>query len=819
MRAPIHAILWEIWRVTREEAAGKLALGAAGGLIVFSFSAAFASPENLAKLADVSAVIALALLVLPHFLGWISPPKLSGGKPGFPLYLLYTRPVRTSVLVGVPLAYLTFVPAAIYLVSALLLRVTFDYPFPLLPVAAWIAILNLVLAANSWSARRMIFVMMGNVVACGIWMVLAHRRLFPDGLAWHRSPKLTWPTIFDASFTDYAVIALIGLAAFGVAVARVARQRRGDAQASVPAFWTPGAGYPEWLVNLFRLTSPTSSATRAQLWFDLKSTGLPVLTIGLAFAILSPLLIWVSGLIDGAIGELLPHLACSMNGCSYARPLAAIFTLAAPLFVLLLGGNAFGIRRKQGRTYLSPFETTQPYGIAQLAALKILVRSACVLAALIAIGASMWTTLSFLSPSDFDKLYEDVVVALTGYQQLALALVVAIAIVVWVAASAVLAALGTRYSRVLNIAALLLLLFVIPLALVAMSKEPQLVNWRGNFLRATSCAAVVPMVFFTVYLFWSGFAERLLTHRYACGAIALSAAFAAAWVTVLHAAGVQFAAMPATYVVSMLSPVLVLLTLSVLVPAALSRIRSPSGWPTNLHGEEPVMNDLELTVALAKAPSLAFEELRNRPRFWLPLLLVVFTSVGLAYWYNSIVDFEWLKETLFSKNSYIQQLPEAEQAARMSGLTRNEKLWSSVISTFIAIPLFSALQAWYFLLAAKITKLPQGFKHWFALSCWCSLPALLASLVSAILLLLADTTQVDRSVLNPLSLNELLFHVRRGTPWYQLLEMLSIPAFLSWALTLIGVRAWSQRSWAFSATMFLLPSALTFGIWALLLSQ
>ena len=33
-----------------------------------------------------------------------------------------------------------------------------------------------------------------------------------------------------------------------------------------------------------------------------------------------------------------------------------------PILVFLLGGNAFGIRRKQGRTYLSAFEATQPYG-------------------------------------------------------------------------------------------------------------------------------------------------------------------------------------------------------------------------------------------------------------------------------------------------------------------------------------------------------------------------------------------------------------------------------------------------------------------------
>ena len=87
-------------------------------------------------------------------MGWLSLAKLNGGRPGFPLYLHYTRPVRTAVIVGLPMAYLTAVSSAIYLVSALLLRVTSGYAFPLLPVAAWIAALTLVWVAATWSTRN-----------------------------------------------------------------------------------------------------------------------------------------------------------------------------------------------------------------------------------------------------------------------------------------------------------------------------------------------------------------------------------------------------------------------------------------------------------------------------------------------------------------------------------------------------------------------------------------------------------------------------------------------------------------------------------------
>ena len=133
------------------------------------------------------------------------------------------------------------------------------------------------------------------------------------------------------------------------------------------------------------------------------------------------------------------------------------------LIVLVLGRNAFGIRRKQGRTYVSAFEATQACGTAQLAVLKLLVKSVCVLAAIIAIGVSVWISLPLLGDAVFIQIWgvplssrlsviTDAVAALTGYEQLALAIVAAVGVVIWVAAFAVFGALRTRYSRRVSIA-------------------------------------------------------------------------------------------------------------------------------------------------------------------------------------------------------------------------------------------------------------------------------------------------------------------------------------------------------------------------------
>jgi hypothetical protein len=82
--------------------------------------------------------------------------------------------------------------------------------------------------------------------------------------------------------------------------------------------------------------------------------------------------------------------------------------------------------------------------------------------------------------------------------------------------------------------------------------------------------------------------------------------------------------------------------------------------------------------------------------------------------------------------------------------------------------------------------------------------------------MLSENSQISPSALQPLSLNELLFHVPMSGKGYTLLESLNIPSFLSWGLLIIGVRTWSQRSWVFSTVLVLLPCVALYGIWAFL---
>jgi hypothetical protein len=598
LRSPVIAMLWELWRVTRAEIAWKLALPIGGGLAALAVGAALAPPEGPKMFDDARdnlAALALLLIVMPHLFGWLSIAKLNGSQPGFPLSLMYTRPVRTAVIVGVPLAYLTAVSSAIYLVSAMVLRFASGHAFPLMAVAVWMAAFTVTTLAGTWSTRIRAIQLLVLMYAVTKGLVMAMERLtaveIPHSFDW---PPRLWPTLFDFPLTDYAWIALIGLACFGVTVAGVAWQRRGGAWVAAPTLWTgrntaiawtPGAGLWDRLVSLFRFPCPTSSATRAQLWFDLKSNGLPVLTIGVALAIVIVLLSAVSGPIDAAWNAD-PGVPCPIEECFWARAMPPLIAPLSLFIMLVFGGNAFGIRRRHGRAYVSAFEATQAYGTAPLAVLKLLVKSVCVLAALVAIGVSVWMSLSLLGDAVFIQMWEVPLSsqvsalaiafgALTGYEQLALAVVAAGGVAVWVASWAALGALWTRYPRRLNIASSLLLLYGLVLALLALA------TWRGigpaiplgAIVRATSWVAGAAIVIATAYLAWRTFAERLLTVRLAWSVVFLSAAFAAAWLTVLRTAGLSIADMPAADAVRVLSPAVLPLTVSVLAPWSYSRIR------------------------------------------------------------------------------------------------------------------------------------------------------------------------------------------------------------------------------------------------------
>lgn len=228
------------------------------------------------------------------------------------------------------------------------------------------------------------------------------------------------------------------------------------------------------------------------------------------------------------------------------------------------------------------------------------------------------------------------------------------------------------------------------------------------------------------------------------------------------------------------------------------------------------MNNLTLLTALVTTPSAALTSLRERPRFWFPLLVALLLSVGLIYWYYSVVDIDWLKQQLFSNAPQFQQLSEVQRTQALSMVTRKALVGGGMAGAAVMIGLLFVVQATYMLVAGKITGVRHSFKQWFALTCWTALPAiLLGSLVAALMIVLSnDASQLAPGALKPLSLDELFFHLPIGQPGQSLLASFDLISVWAMGLSILGVRLWSRRSWLFSTIFALLPALLIYGVWA-----
>jgi hypothetical protein len=282
------------------------------------------------------------------------------------------------------------------------------------------------------------------------------------------------------------------------------------------------------------------------------------------------------------------------------RPFA-VLSLPISIFlapaVLILGGNAFDIRRRRGRSDVSAFEATQPCGAAQLAGIKVLVRSICVLVALIVVGVGVWTASSLAGEwgpwmvegkargTNLMSMREsvghqlatgDFFGALTGSEHAGQVFVIPIAIAMMVAARAAFTALWARYPRRVLVA--VSVLFVYVLALVLLTRAAKL-GIGTEFLlhamrEATRWIVVAAIAFGPAYFAWRALAERLLTQRQVWRVVLLSALFGVAFLALMGLPRLSTPGFPTITVLwRSLVPALLALMVGVAAPWAFSRMR------------------------------------------------------------------------------------------------------------------------------------------------------------------------------------------------------------------------------------------------------
>jgi hypothetical protein len=214
-------------------------------------------------------------------------------------------------------------------------------------------------------------------------------------------------------------------------------------------------------------------------------------------------------------------------------------------------------------------------------------------------------------------------------------------------------------------------------------------------------------------------------------------------------------------------------------------------------------------IDIITAPSAAFARIKERPTFWLPLLLILVTTVSVQLGYLMINDPGFVKDTMIEQatNSDMTQEQRDAIAANLENLGINTLIVIAAVQVVIIIPLILALNAWYLSFMSKFSFSQLSWKHWFSLLCWTGIPGLFAVLASWVVLLTDSNGQVDPLALQPLSVVGLLgLETSNAT-----LQQINLATLWGMVLVVLGYQQWTQKSLLSSAMITLAPYVLLYG--------
>ena len=207
-------------------------------------------------------------------------------------------------------------------------------------------------------------------------------------------------------------------------------------------------------------------------------------------------------------------------------------------------------------------------------------------------------------------------------------------------------------------------------------------------------------------------------------------------------------------------------------------------------------------------PTATFQRLQPRPKGWIPMLVLMATSCTLTLWYFSIVDFTWLLDQMLAA---MKSAAEREQAAKM--MSRTFMQGTSVVSSLVLLPLLFTVVGVYLMIVSKALSHGLSFGKSFALAAWANVPGILLLPLGALQILLASSTQFGFSDLNPVSLNQLLFHYEMAHPLATLMDTLSLMSIWSIVLLVIGFETWARVKRSTAVLVVLIPNLLIYGAW------
>jgi hypothetical protein len=214
-------------------------------------------------------------------------------------------------------------------------------------------------------------------------------------------------------------------------------------------------------------------------------------------------------------------------------------------------------------------------------------------------------------------------------------------------------------------------------------------------------------------------------------------------------------------------------------------------------------------------PAKVFADLKERPTFLLPALIMIALGIAMMLGYHMSVDPEWFADHMLRVSGRDMSPAELEQArqfmpgARVSG-------YIGAVGVVVMTAVMLLVMALYYMLAGKVTGNGVSFRHALALGAWSSMPMILSTIVVLVGIVMMSP-QTDLNSLKLTAVDPLLVQLPYDHPWSSLAKMLDLLMLWPLFLVALGWRIWGRTGWGQAITVAVLPSLLIYGIWATVL--
>lgn len=377
MKTPQQAILWELWRTGRSDLMLRVI---SLSLMVVLFDCMIATAKLRESALQPLAGIAVLLLMICGSFSSVWLQELDTQQTGFGLRLGFTRPVSTGWLVTLPMLYSIVTSFVCYLIPAALFGVIIGTSLPVHVPALLTAMINAGCLSAMWSSRsraQKVFYL-SLLAAVTVALVRWYIGELPEGESWVNALGAAHGRQWNLGYDGVAVAAVVAM--IRVTVMTVDCQRHeifrervlsedSDVRVVTPRHEEHGTAEAVFFSRVSQLASVTGFDNRwfMQAAYEFRRAGFITLLAG----VLLPLVV---------LGVVL--LIPLMNPKWDRQPLTWLVAIIfCPLIYQLIGiDSVAGLRGRQGRIDISPFDLIRPLRNDQLTSIKLIVVSCTSLA-------------------------------------------------------------------------------------------------------------------------------------------------------------------------------------------------------------------------------------------------------------------------------------------------------------------------------------------------------------------------------------------------------------------------------------------------------